>query len=79
MPSIKEMNDNTTDVTEEQRAAAMSTVQVSYREEDTIDAFADVAAYQLLGNTLIIADKDGTTVLLPMERIAQVIIRQNKE
>ena len=77
--NIKEMNENTTDVTEAQRAAAMSTVQVSYRETDTVDAFADVAAYQLLGNTLIIADKDGTTVLLPMDRIAQVIIRQNKE
>ena len=79
MPSIKEMNDNTTDVTPEQRTAAMSTVQVSYRDADTTDAFADVAAYQLLGNTLIIADKDGTTVLLPMDRVTQVIIRQNKE
>ena len=79
MPSIKEMNDttdNVTEVTQEQRKAALSTINIEFRNKVAIDVFTEVAAYQLLDAVLIIAQNNGVTTLIPMDTVSSVTIRQ---
>lgn len=73
------MNETKEEVTQEQRKAALSTININYRITSNTDRFDSVAAYQLLDGVLIIAVQDGPQYLIPMDITSGVIITQNKE
>lgn len=73
------MNETKEEVTQEQRKAALSTINVNYTITSNTDQFDNVVAYQLLDGVLIIAIQDGPQYLIPMSVTAGVIITQNKE
>lgn len=72
------MNEQTEEVTQEQRKKALSTVN-TYHRNGVTTVYNDVAAYQLLDGILIIAAVDGTQYLLPMDTLTEVMIKQNQE